>query len=91
MTMAQQNKTGGNAAEYYGCFLGEKVRIFYQDLRGTNRSLIGTITDCDGDFLWLENGDWHGVLNCANAKITIISAVDGWSHTTNESNEEGNN
>ena len=68
----------GCSAEQYQRFIGVKVRIYYQDMRGTNRSLIGTITECDGDNLWMENGVWRGVLNCANAKICIISAIEGW-------------
>ena len=55
----------GNAAEKYARLKGKQVRIYYQDLRGTHRSLIGTITDVDGDNLWLENGLWRGCLDCA--------------------------
>lgn len=75
---------GGNAASDYARLLGERVIIYYQDQRGTDRKLVGTITEVDGDRLWLENihkvtGDlWRGVINCANCKIGIISTVQGW-------------
>lgn len=68
----------GNAAEKYARLKGKQVRIYYQDLRGTHRSLIGTITDVDGDNLWLENGLWRGCLDCANARICIVSTTEGW-------------
>ena len=85
--MEQFFNTG--AAEQYEGFLGKQVRIYYQDMRGTNRSLIGTITQCDGDNLWLENGAWRGVLNCANARICIISTTEGWSsNCTGNDNED---
>ena len=73
--------TEGCAAEQYEDFVGKKVRIYYQDMRGTNRALIGTITHCNGDIMWMRNGEWRGVLNCANAKICIISTCEGWDET----------
>ena len=78
----------GCSAEQHESFTGKQVRIFYQDMRGTNRSLLGTITKCEGDNLGLENGAWHGVLNCANAKICIISTIEGWCHPRIETNFE---
>lgn len=79
--MEQYFNTAGCSAEQYEDFLGEKVRIYYQDMRGTNRALVGTITECKGDNLWLSNGAWRGVLNCVNAKICIISTIEGWNST----------
>lgn len=78
----------GCSAEQYESFMGKLVRIYYQDMRGINRALIGTITKCEGDNLWLENGAWHGLLNCANAKICIISTVEGWGYPRIETNYE---
>lgn len=78
--MEEYFNTEGCAAEQYEDFVGEKVRIYYQDMRGTNRSLIGTITQCNGDNIWMVNGAWKGILNCANAKICIISTCEGWEH-----------
>ena len=67
------------AAEMYAPMLNKKVLIFYRDARGTDRKMIGTITSIDGDLLWLENnGTWKGCINCANAKINIVSAIEGW-------------
>ena len=79
--MGEFFNTENCAAEQYEHFVGKKVRIYYQDMRGTNRSLIGTITLCEGDIMWLSNGAWEGVLNCANAKICIISTCEGWEET----------
>lgn len=80
--------TEGCSAEQYERFVGQKVRIYYQDMRGTNRALIGTVTEVDGDNLWMENGAWHGVLNCANARICIISTIEGWGFPRIETNDE---
>lgn len=30
--------------------------------------------------MWMVNGAWKGILNCANAKICIISTCEGWEH-----------
>jgi hypothetical protein len=76
--MRKREEAPQGAAAKYARMQGQKVRIYYQDLRGTHRSLIGTITDIDGDNLWLENGEWRGCLDCANARICIISTIDGW-------------
>lgn len=76
--MMTKKKQIAGAAEKYARLVGQQVRIYYQDMKGTHRSLIGTITDTDGDNLWLENGTWKGCLDCANARICIISTTDGW-------------
>lgn len=76
---------GGDAAEDYARLLGHRVIIYYQDQRGTDRKLVGKITEIDGDRLWLENTHkitgalWRGAINCANCKIGIISTIQGWS------------
>ena len=87
--MIRRTKEVG-AAEKFARLKGEKVRIYYQDLRGTHRSLIGTITDAEGDNLWLKNGTWRGCLDCANARICIVSTTEGWgtSQETIEFKEE---
>ena len=78
-TMREETTNMMGAAGMYAPMLGKKVLIFYRDTRGTDRKMIGTITSIDGDLLWLENNDtWKGCINCANAKISIISAIDGW-------------
>ena len=87
--MSNKTRTEG-AALQYARFLGKKVRIYYQDMRGTNRSLVGTIVDYDNNTLWLENGAWQGCLNCANAKISIVSTVEGWGSHTQEVEYKGN-
>ena len=79
---------GGATAEQYASFLGKMVRIYYQDMRGTNRALIGTITKCEGNNLCMQNGEWHGVLNTANAKICLISTIEGWGYPRIETNDE---
>ena len=76
---------GGDAAEDYARLLGHRVIIYYQDQRGTDRKLVGKITEIDGDKLWLENihkhtGElWRGCINCAVCHIGIISTIQGWS------------
>lgn len=84
---------GGGTAQDYERLLGEKVIIYYRDQRGTDRKLVGRLTDIDGDKLWLENehklwlenehkvtGElWRGCINCAVCAIGVVSTVQGWS------------
>lgn len=82
--MSQFFNAGGDAADDYARLLGHRVIIYYQDQRGTDRKLVGKITEIDGDRMWLENvrqdtGElWRGCLNCANSKIGLISTIQGW-------------
>lgn len=46
---------GGDSAQDYERLLGHRVIIYYQDQRGTDRKLVGKITEIDGDLMWLEN------------------------------------
>lgn len=81
---------GGDAAEDYARLLGHRVIIYYQDQRGTDRKLVGRITEIDGDRMWLENvhkrtGElWRGAINCRNCRIGIISTIQGWSGKEDE-------
>ena len=76
---------GGETAEFYARLLGERVIIYYQDQRGTDRKLVGKITEIDGDKMWLENlnpatGElWRGCIDCSVCRVGIISTVQGWS------------
>ena len=76
---------GGETAEFYARLLGERVIIYYQDQRGTDRKLVGRITEIDGDKMWLENvhkvtGElWRGCIDCSVCRVGIISTVQGWS------------
>lgn len=60
-------------AQDYERLLGEKVIIYYRDQRGTDRKLVGRLTDIDGDKLW------RGCINCAVCAIGVVSTVQGWS------------
>lgn len=76
---------GGDSAQDYERLLGHRVIIYYQGQRGTDRKLVGKITEIDGDLMWLENTRqdtgklWRGCINCANCKIGLISTIQGWS------------
>lgn len=78
------NPPAGLAAEEYARLQYERVIIYYQDQRGIDRTIIGKITEIDGDKMWLENVNkrtgelWRGVINCANCKIGVISTLRGW-------------
>ena len=80
----------GDSASDYARLLGERVIIYYRDQRGTDRKLVGTIVEIDGDKLWLENthkttGElWRGCINCAVCPIGVISTVQGWSGRNGE-------
>ena len=74
----------GDSAQDYERLLGHRVIIYYEDQRGRDRSLVGKITEIDGDKMWLENtrqdtGElWRGCLNCAHCKVGLISTISGW-------------
>lgn len=76
---------GGDSAQDYERLLGHRVIIYYQDQRGTDRKLVGKITEIDGDLLWLENthkrtGElWRGCINCSTCSIGVVSTLQGWS------------
>lgn len=68
----------GRAAEQYASFIGKNVIIYYRDMKDVDRKLYGEITNAKGDILFMQNGEWRGILNCANARVTLVSTVDGW-------------
>lgn len=68
----------GDAAEKYAEFVNKHVIIYYRDQRGTDRKLHGTITEVRGDVMYLQNGEWSGVLDCAHARVSLVSTVSGW-------------
>lgn len=76
---------GCDSAQDYARLIGHRVIIYYQDQRGTDRKLVGKITEIDGDKIWLENihkvtgALWRGCINCAHCRIGIISTIQGWS------------
>ena len=76
--MGASNK--GGAAEQYASFVGKNVVIYYRGMKDTDRKLHGTITNAKGVILFLQNGEWSGMLNCANARVTLVSTIDGWSN-----------
>ena len=84
----QGKKNEGNAAEKYAEFINKEVIIYYRDMRGTDRKLYGVITEIRGDIIYMQNGEWSGMLNCANAKVSLVSTVAGWHKGYMESKEE---
>lgn len=78
------NPPAGIAAEEYARLQYERVIIYYRDQRGIDRTIIGKITEIDGDKMWLENVNkrtgelWRGVINCAHCQIGVISTLRGW-------------
>ena len=86
--MRTQRITEGNAAEKYAEFINKKVIVYYRDMRGTGRKLYGIITEIRGDIIHMQNGEWSGMLNCANAKVSLVSTVAGWDSRFMDSKEE---
>lgn len=74
----RKTSSSGTTAERYARLKGKHVVIYYRDMRETDRTLHGILTDIDGDILWLQNGQWQGALDCAVSKVTLVSTVDGW-------------
>lgn len=70
--------SSGMTAERYVRLKGKQVIIYYRDMRDVDRVLYGTISDVDGDIIWLQNGQWQGALDCAVSKVTLVSTVEGW-------------
>lgn len=83
-------RTGGKAAEKYASLTGKHVIIYYRDMRETDRKLHGVITEVVGDVIYLQNGDWSGILDCRYAKVLLVSTVDGWNCKKMETKEERN-
>lgn len=81
MRTEETKKNAGDAAEKYAEFVNKHVIIYYRDQRGTDRKLHGTITEVRGDVLYLQNGEWSGVLDCAHAKVSLVSTVSGWNRS----------
>lgn len=74
----QGAKKEGTAAEKYAEFINKHVIIYYRDMRGTDRKLHGVITEVRGDVMYLQNGEWSGVLDCSHARVLLVSTVSGW-------------
>lgn len=87
--MIRETRARGTAAERYARLKGRNVIIYYRDMRDTDRNLHGTLIDTDGDILWLENGEWTGSLDCRNARVTLVSTIEGWGAKPIEIKEEG--
>lgn len=80
----------GKAAEKYASLTGKHVIIYYRDMRDTDRKLHGVITQVEGDVIHLQNGEWSGILNCRNARVLLVSTVDGWNSREMETKEDKN-
>jgi hypothetical protein len=76
--MNTNKRKNGDAAEKYAEFINKHVIIYYQDMSGTDRRLHGVITEVRGDVMYLQNGEWSGVLDCAHATVSLVSTVSGW-------------
>ena len=87
--MITEVRQNGKAAEKYAEFKDKHVIIYYRDMRDTDRKLHGVITEAKGDALYLQNGEWSGVLNCRHAKIILLSTVAGWNKDIDTDDERG--
>jgi len=68
--------------------VGKNVIIYYRDMRDTDRKLYGVITEVAGDVIYMQNGEWNGILNCRHARILLVSTVDGWNSKDMEMKDE---
>ena len=78
--MRNAQKKSAKAEERYAAFVGKHVIIYYRDMRDRDRKVHGIISDIVGDNVYLHNGEWSGMLDCSNARVTLVSTVVGWNH-----------
>lgn len=82
--------SNGYAAEIYTRLLQKKVVLYYTDEHEKSRKLVGTISNIEGDVLWLENTNrvtgekWRCAVNVANVRVSLISTVEGWNSSREE-------
>lgn len=73
--MINTERKNGKAAEKYAEFVGKHVIIYYRDMRDNDRKIHGIISSIDGDNIYMNNGEWSGMLNCRNARVTLVSTL----------------
>ena len=68
------------AENLYSGFIGKDVIVFYEDVKGTSRKMIGIITRIDRNVIFMRSSvnGWSGVINCDICHIANISTREGW-------------
>ena len=70
-----------NEAQYlYSDYIGKDVVVFYRDVFGTCRKMVGIITKIDRNIIHLRSAStcWRGIINCDVCAIGNICTKEGW-------------
>jgi hypothetical protein len=76
-----------NEAQYlYKDYIGKEVVIFYRDVYGTSRKMVGIINKIDHNIIHLRSNitSWSGIINCDVCSVGNICTKEGWGRLTTE-------
>lgn len=74
-----------NEAQYlYKDYIKKEVVVFYRDVYGTSRKMVGIITKIDRNIIHLRSAStcWRGIINCDVCAIGNICTKEGWGRYT---------
>lgn len=76
-----------NEAQYlYKDYIGKEVVVFYRDVYGTSRKMVGIINKIDHNIIHLRSNitSWSGIINCDVCSVGNICTREGWGKLTTE-------
>jgi hypothetical protein len=76
-----------NEAQYlYKDYIGKEVVVFYRDVYGTSRKMVGIINKIDHNIIHLRSNitSWSGIINCDVCSVGNICTKEGWGRLTTE-------
>ena len=76
-----------NEAQYlYSDYIGKEVVVFYRDVYGTSRKMVGIINKIDHNIIHLRSNitSWSGIINCDVCSVGNICTKEGWGRLTTE-------
>ena len=74
-----------NEAQYlYLDYIGKDVVVFYRDIYGTSRKMMGIITKINHNIIHLHSSSttWSGIINCDVCLVGNICTREGWGKLT---------
>lgn len=74
-------------AQYlYKDYIGKEVVVFYRDVYGTSRKMVGIINKIDHNIIHLRSNitSWSGIINCDVCSVGNICTKEGWGKLTTE-------
>jgi hypothetical protein len=76
-----------NEAQYlYKDYIGKEVVVFYRDVYGTSRKMVGIINKIDHNIIHLRSNitSWSGIINCDVCSVGNICTKEGWGRLITE-------